>query len=602
MEACTFFELRVAPAMPNAGREKPDRGLVLKRQLAACTAFLVLLAIVVGTLYWQDRRREWTLRSEQAKHRLDTAFTLVTRELERVRADILFLADQQAVRHFAAGQVKEKAAIEAEYVDFLRRKTTYDQIRLLDLQGREAIRVNFDDLHPVAVPASELQDKSDRYYFRDALSLAAGEVAVSDFDLNLEHGQVEQPLKPVIRFTTPIVDDQSHTRAILVLNYLGSQLLSELVNPSLPGATILLRHDGHYLRGLHQEDAWGWLLGHDRTFARQFPAEWARIDDLTDCALTSNGAFAARRIWLAQPTAADGDHHESTTNRESIVLVSYVPRSQVFVASGELLQRLLLVAGCIFVPLVVFTRFWATAVASREIQGRRIAQSEERLRELSARLLRIQEDERRAISREIHDELGQQVTAINLDLKLADRNLETGKARPHLERAIGENAELLKSLHAFATRVRPAVLDDLGLFDAIESHMWEFQERTRIDVDVDLSARLGELPDDVADHVYRLLQESLNNVAKHADARRVSVRLAFDETAAGNLRLVVSDDGRGYDNGEAKKDRLGLVGMQERVDLLGGTLQLDSSIDVGTRVEIVLPLEHRVSQMREIAE
>ena len=544
--------------MPNAGREKPDRGLVFRRQLAACTAFLVLLAIVVGILYWQDRRREWTLRSEQAKHRLDTAYTLITRELERVRADILFLADQQAVRQFAAGQLKEKAAIEAEYVDFLRRKTTYDQIRLLDLQGREAIRVNFDDLHPAAVPASELQDKSDRYYFRDALALAAGDVAVSDFDLNLEHGQVEQPLKPVIRFTTPIVDDQSHTRAILVLNYLGSQLLSELVNPSLPGATILLRHDGHYLRGLHQEDAWGWLLGHDRTFARQFPAEWARINDLTDCARArptehlppgGSGSLSPRPQTATTKT--------STTNRESIVLVSYVPRSQVFVASGELLQRLLLVAGCIFVPLVVFTRFWATAVASREIQGRRMAQSEERLRELSARLLRIQEDERRAISREIHDELGQQVTAINLDLKLADRNLETGKARPHLERAIGENAELLKSLHAFATRVRPAVLDDLGLFDAIESHLWEFQERTRIDVDADLSARLSELPDDVADHVYRLLQESLNNVAKHADARRVSVRLAFDESAAGNLHLVVSDDGRGYDNGEAKKDRLG---------------------------------------------
>ena len=111
---------------------------------------------------------------------------------------------------------------------------------------------------------------------------------------------------------------------------------------------------------------------------------------------------------------------------------------------------------------------------SRQLQNQQIAISEERLRELSSRLLRIQEDERRAISREIHDELGQQATAINLDLKLADRNIESEQARSHLERAIRENEQLLQTLHAFATRVRPAVLDDLGLRDALQSHLWEF--------------------------------------------------------------------------------------------------------------------------------
>lgn len=577
--------------------EKPAPHAVLKRQLTVCAVFAVLLGSIVASLYLQDRRREWSLRTGQAEHRLDVAYELISRELDSVRADALFLADQQPVRRFIQGDMSQLSGLETEYRHFIRRKQTYDQIRLLDLNGRERIRVNYTREGAVSVPAAELQDKSDRYYFRDAESLRAGEVLVSEFDLNQEHGQIERPLKPVIRFVTPVVDEQATARGFLVLNYLGARLLRDLDNPTLPGFTMLLRPDGNYLRSPDQRDTWGWLLGHDRTFASQFPEEWARIDEMQNCELTANGAFAARRIPLGAPRSASALPAKTINGRDSIIVVSYLPRDEAFAASHGLLKRLLLLAASVFVPVVIFARYWAHATASRQLQNEQIAISEERLRELSSRLLRIQEDERRAISREIHDELGQQATAINLDLKLADRNIASQQARSHLERAIRENEQLLQTLHAFATRVRPAVLDDLGLRDAVESHLWDFQQRTSIKVIADLSFESTEVPNEVADNAYRLLQESLNNVAKHSDASTVRINVSIDTNGtAQQLYMSIRDDGRGCEALRHNGKRLGLLGMQERVDLLSGELRMESDVDQGTSIEIRLPFRDGVAQ------
>jgi two-component sensor histidine kinase len=517
--------------MSVAQKKTPEAGSVLRLQLGVCAVFALVLGIIVAGLWIQECRREWTLRTEQARHRLDVAFDLISRELDGVRADALFLADQAPVRQFVQSDETQRAGLETEYLNFIRREGTYDQIRLLDLSGRERIRINYSRGRAISVLPSELQDKSDRYYFRHAASLRAGQVFVSEFDFNLEYGRIEKPLKPVIRFVTPVGDQAGIVGGFLVLNYLGSRLLSELDNSTLPGFALLLRPDGHYLRSADPDDAWGWLLGHDRTFARQFPHEWSRIHELEDCALTASGAFAARSIPQGnQP--GDG-----VTSRDSIVVVSYLPRDQVFAASHRLLKRLLLLAGSVFVPLAIFARYWAHAMISRNLQNDQIAISEERLRELSSRLLRIQEDERRAISREIHD-----------------------------------------------------VLDDLGLRDAMESHLWEFQERTGIEVDANLSFDSAEIPDEIADNAYRLLQESLNNVAKHADASTVRVRMSIEKhDASQQLCIAIRDDGRGHDTSGNNGQRLGLLGIQERVDLLAGELQLKSDRHADTSIEMSLP-------------
>lgn len=570
---------------------------LFRRQAYVCAAFGLLLSIIVGSLYYQARQREWMLRREQAKHRLDVAFELISREVDRVRADVLFLADQTSVRQYMDGDASRLEEVKMQFAQFVDRKQTYDQIRLLNLNGLETIRVNYARGRIVFVDESELQDKSDRYYFQESLTLDQDEVFVSEFDLNLEHGQIEKPLKPVIRFVASVVNDEGQVEGFLVLNYLGGRLLRTLDDSTLPGMTMLLRPDGHYLRSPNAADSWGWLLGHKTTFRSHFPEVWSRIDEMKECQLTAHGAFATKRIRLGKNSRPDraserADAHGTFAKHanDSIIVVSYLPRDRIFASSNELLRRLLALAVCVFFPIALFARYWARATLAEQLQARKIAESEEQLRDLSARLLRIQEDERRAISREIHDEFGQQVTAINLDLKLAARNIESQQARPHLERAIGENETLLQSLHEFATRVRPAVLDDLGLRDAVESHLSEFHRRTGIEVDAHLRFPAEDIPDEVADHAYRLLQESLNNVVKHADATKVCVEMSIDHAGGPRFLLSVKDNGRGYaDHNQGRG--LGLIGMRERVDLLSGQFNMQSRGEEGTSIEIWLPLD-----------
>ena len=585
--------------MPVSIRSKPLS--LWKRQAVACATFGLLLLCIIAALYLQSRQREWVLRQQQAQHRLEFVFNWLSQEVNRVRGDAMYLANCNAAKQFVTDGGAGREPLSKDLVQFVRRKKLYDQIRLLDLSGRETVRVNFADTSTRGVDQHALQDKSDRYYFQEARSLKRGELFVSEFDLNVEHGTIERPLKPVIRFVTPVYNEtEDAVAAYLVLNYLGEELLSKLDDSTILGRTLLVRGDGHYIRGITQEDPWGWLLGHDRTFAADFPHEWSLIERMDACQLTDNGVFAARPLSLgridvpssrAQVTVAgftDAVNPEVHTGN-SITAVSYLPRELVFASSNELLQRLLVLAGGVFILAIVFTRAWARATLSREMQAKHIADSEERLRELSSRLLRTQEEERRAISREIHDELGQQATAISLDLKLAERSLETQQAKPHLTRAIIESETLLLTLHEFAKRVRPAVLDDLGLLEAIDSHSLEFAKRTGVQVETQMELPPGGLPDEIADHAFRLVQESLNNVAKHAGAANVALELSVGADDR-ELLISVRDDGCGQEELEGRGG-LGLIGMRERVDLLGGEFDIKSSQNTGTSVVIRLPLK-----------
>ena len=571
--------------------------VVLRRQALAVGALLLVFGLMVGGLYWKDRQREWKLREEQASHRLQLSYELITRDLARVRSDVLYVASQQIVRDFAPDDPANRQALEQAFANFLDLKGTYQQIRLLDRQGQEAVRVNLQGPQVEVVSAEGLQDKKERAYVQRSLQLQVGEVFVSEFDLNQEQGQIEEPWNPVIRFVTPVADADGQAGRLLVVNYRGSLLLQDLAGISLPGSTWLIRDDGYYLLGPRPDDAWGWLLGHSQNFADQFPVAWRQREaPQGPCLLTTAGAFAFRTLGMqrvSDPSIA------VTRDDRRLTIVSHLPPTRVFSTSNQLLNRLLILGWALLLPMLLLTRFWAVASVRRREQNRLIAESEKQLRELSGRLIRIQEEERRSIAREIHDQLGQQVTAINLDLKMAARQVTSAEVQTQLQRAIDESEQLLDTLHHFATRVRPVELDDLGLHDAVESHLWEFRDRTQIDVRLDSNVADVHLPSDISENVYRLIQESLNNVLKHARASRVDVSIQqISNHGQQQLVLQVKDNGVGVapttDGSERERfegtSRLGILGMRERVDLLGGTLTLDSQPHLGTTVQVTLPL------------
>jgi signal transduction histidine kinase len=212
---------------------------------------------------------------------------------------------------------------------------------------------------------------------------------------------------------------------------------------------------------------------------------------------------------------------------------------------------------------------------------------------LAERLNVIREDERADLAREIHDVLGQSLTAIKFDLSKTARVLtelgdDTAAARRTLLQATGEVDELIRSLRRISSHLRPVLLDQLGLFPTIEAHAREWQQRTGIDTEVRFSSSDLELNPKQSIALFRIVQESLTNVVRHANASHVVIS---GSAGSGSLALQIEDNGIGFDPEIATKKSLGLLGMQERARLVGAQLRFDSSPGQGAIVRILLQLQ-----------
>ena len=215
-------------------------------------------------------------------------------------------------------------------------------------------------------------------------------------------------------------------------------------------------------------------------------------------------------------------------------------------------------------------------------------------RDLARQLIGVQEDERRTIARELHDELGQYLSAIKVDAVSIERSPANRDASVRTSaRAIADAAD---HMHAIArgmlTRLRPQGLDELGVAACLQELAETWEQRHGIDCVFLSSGKLDDLGESVNITVYRMVQESLSNVARHAQARRVTVRLERD---AHRLTVAVEDDGKtAMDaNGKGSCSGLGLLGMNERIGALGGTLAIAAGAE-GMRVTAVLPLPDNI--------
>jgi signal transduction histidine kinase len=208
-------------------------------------------------------------------------------------------------------------------------------------------------------------------------------------------------------------------------------------------------------------------------------------------------------------------------------------------------------------------------------------------RDTVRRVVGAQESERKRLARELHDETGQALTSILLGLKPLEDSMADDQSRAALAELREHVVEALQNVRRLAVELRPAVLDDFGLVPALERLTDAFAEQTGIRVD--FHSALGEtrLPTEVETALYRVVQESLTNIVKHASAQRVSVSLARRPSGAA---AVIEDDGKGFDQRTLREDGLGLLGMRERLGLIDGRLEIESRPGAGTTVVAEVPL------------
>ena len=270
----------------------------------------------------------------------------------------------------------------------------------------------------------------------------------------------------------------------------------------------------------------------------------------------------------------------------------------------DMVRRILWSTGLVVVLCVgiaFFITFYAGGLEDRiRQQSLQDQQNKRELQDLSVRLASAQEEERRAIARELHDEIGQALQAIKMDVAMAQRNLgNTPRAESLLEEASGIADRTVSSVRDLSQLLRPTLLDDLGLYQALLSHVRSYSKRTGIRAELVQEDMRENLEPESAICIYRIVQESLNNIAKHAQASTCRVLL---RGLPHSVEVMIEDNGKGFDTKPSKSNGstsgVGLKGIRERVNSLEGTFRLESSPGLGARLWIELPLRESNAETR----
>jgi len=216
------------------------------------------------------------------------------------------------------------------------------------------------------------------------------------------------------------------------------------------------------------------------------------------------------------------------------------------------------------------------------------AEREQLRSQLLEKVIAAQEEERRRIARELHDETGQALTSLMVRLQMMNELCANPELKTQVEGLRQLAAQTLEGVHNLSVELRPSVLDDLGLTAALERYIQEYRRHTAVEVDLVVLGLEERLPAPMETALYRIVQESLTNIARHAQAETASVLL---ERRPDRVRAIIEDDGVGFDPLAANNgERLGLYGMRERAELLNGQLTIESSPGQGATIYIEVPL------------
>jgi diguanylate cyclase (GGDEF)-like protein len=351
--------------------------------------FLAIGALMAGSvalIYQTETTTFLSKLKEQEWYTIDRQRTAIGGKFDAIVGDLLFISLQNELHSYLElGRPQVTKAMQSEYMSISATKKIYDQIRYLNAEGMEKVRVNYNAGNPVAVSEEKLQNKSKRYYFTDTFELGEKEVFVSPLDLNVERGKVETPLKPMIRFGTPVFDEHNNKRGVVLLNYLAVNLLDliEEEQDETQGSKMLVNADGYWLLHPDKEKEWGFMLKEraGSSFNEAYPAEWLMILERRNGQVqTKNGLYTFATIYPLQEgyrsSSGSGEAYKPSIKdldpQEYFwVLVSYIPSDLMNGYTRKVMSRLFMIGAGLFI--LISCGAWQLALA---ITRRRIYQAQ----------------------------------------------------------------------------------------------------------------------------------------------------------------------------------------------------------------------------------
>lgn len=242
----------------------------------------LLCLVFVYSLYHEERTMVRQNLEAAEELRLLAGARSLAGDIGMVAADVRLMASLPSMKtYLAVGDSAALAAVAADFSALAASRRVYDQLRWIDASGVERLRIDYVQNEPLVVADERLQNLGKRYFFSATMQLGAGEIFVSPLDLNVEQGQVELPIKPIIRLAMPVRDETGSVRGVVMASYYGIYLLDRFIDVTearAGGARVnLLNSDGYWLSAPQPSDEWGFMFGRKENFATRFPEAWARI-------------------------------------------------------------------------------------------------------------------------------------------------------------------------------------------------------------------------------------------------------------------------------------------------------------------------------------
>ena len=379
--------------------------------------FLPVWCIVTLVTILFYRQQLNSLRTDVLSEQRSSAFmitSIVEDDLKVPFAELKRLVSDPATVDALNGDSSVKATAKGRlahsYLHLIAATELYDQLRIIDAAGNEVVRVDYRNGHPAVVPDGQLQNKAGRYYFEDTLKLSAGEVYISPFDLNIEHGKLEQPLKPMIRIATPIFGGNGDKLGILIINYLGKRLLEQIrkYGASAFTGTEMLNADGFWLSSDSSANEWAFMYPDRKqiTFGHSFPDAWKTIQATRSGQIENeNGVFTFQTIFpmrISHAISSDGSpiargrsHRPVGTEQYMWYLVKHIP-----INSWMDIQRPLRVQFLVALLLLTAGTLLGAAVIARAILRRKYAELE--LVKMNSELERKVTERTAELNQEVH--------------------------------------------------------------------------------------------------------------------------------------------------------------------------------------------------------
>lgn len=344
--------------------------------------FVILMASSTGILMWLQRNEQVTaLEDMKAKEQwaVQMESTLISTNVAPLISDIDYLHDVYGPE-LANPENYDKIA--HDWVIFSNKRQIYDQIRFIDVDGNERVRIDFKlDGGAIRVPDKELQNKKDRYYFYEATELPNEAISISPLDLNIEHNAIEIPYKPMIRMGMPIYKTDGHLLGVLVVNYLANDMLDlfKRYESTTAGSIMLLNDKSYYLSSPENSKEWGFMFPEKQAvnFANDHPDEWERIQNGSATIITENGLFTALPI---RPYSMTLEKFTGPTVPRTIYsndvwyIVSWIPKTSAnsFLYTddiGHLFLSVATQATFLILLLLILTISWIATSAVLHYQG-----------------------------------------------------------------------------------------------------------------------------------------------------------------------------------------------------------------------------------------